>query len=107
MSSMVKLISAAAMIAGFSAVTILPAHALSVIGPAYEGQADVKGQTYSNPPVAFVGSAAENANSTGLSLSPQEIQHVKWCAEKYPSYHATDNSYQTKQGLRTECRSPY
>ena len=106
MSKMVKLISVVAIGLGFSATTTIPAHAFSVIAPAYEGQAETQG-TYNHPPVAFTGGPSDTANSSGLSLSSQEIQHVRWCAQTYTSYHATDNTYQTKQGARTECRSPY
>lgn len=107
MSSLVKLISVVAVSIGFSTVTTIPAHALSIIAPAYEGQAQTQGSAYGNAPVAFTGGAAESTDAGGLSLSEQEIRHVTWCAKTYTSYHATDNSYQTKQGSRTECRSPY
>ncbi|WP_284777580.1 BA14K family protein [Agrobacterium sp. lyk4-40-TYG-31] len=107
MSILVKLVSVVAVSIGFSTVTTIPAHALSIISPAYEGQAEAQGSDYGNAPVAFTGGVAQSANSSGLSLSAQEIKHVTWCAKTYTSYHATDNSYQTKQGSRTECRSPY
>ncbi len=106
MSKMVKLISALVISVGFSATTSIPAHAFSVIAPAYEGQAEAQG-TYDHPPVAFTGGQSGAGNSGGLSLSAKEIQHVKWCAQTYASYHATDNTYQNKQGARAECRSPY
>lgn len=107
MSSLVKLISVAAMSIGFSTVTMIPAHALSIIAPAYNDQAQTQADTYGNAPVAFTGSAAANANSSGMSLSSQEIQHITWCAKTYSSYHPTDNTYENKQGARAECRSPY
>lgn len=43
----------------------------------------------------------------GLLLSPEEIQHVKWCASRFMSYHASDNTYADKTGVRVECKSPY
>ncbi|WP_245303965.1 BA14K family protein [Agrobacterium bohemicum] len=106
MSRMVKLISLVVLSVGLSATTSIPAHALSIIAPAYEGQAGTQG-TYDHPPVAFTGGSSDAGNSSGLSLSSHEILHVKWCAQNYPSYHATDNTYQIKHGARTECRSPY
>ncbi|MES5098232.1 BA14K family protein [Agrobacterium sp. BA1120] len=106
MSKMVKIISAFAICAGFSAITVMPAHALSVIAPAYEGQAQTE-NTYSNPPVAFTGSKGEAANGASFSLSEQEIMHVRWCAQKYTSYHATDNTIEAAHGARTACKSPY
>ena len=106
MSKVVKLISLVVFSVGLSATTSLPAHAFSVITPAYEGQADTQG-SYDHPPVAFTGGSSDAGSSSGLSLSSQEILHVRWCAQNYPSYHATDNTYQSKHGARTECRSPY
>ena len=107
MSKMVKLITLAAITLGFSAVTTIPAHALSVIAPAYAEQAQTQGETYGNTPVAFSGGAAASASASSMSLSAEEIQHVTWCATRYQSYHATDNTYETKQGARAECNSPY
>lgn len=104
MSKMVKLISLSAITLAFSAVTTIPAHALSVISPAYAEQAQAQG--YDSTPVAFSGGAAASASAASMSLSAEEIQHVTWCATRYQSYHATDNSYQTRQGARAECQSP-
>ncbi|WP_455274091.1 BA14K family protein [Rhizobium herbae] len=33
--------------------------------------------------------------------------HVEWCANRYRSYRAYDNSYQPNNGPRRECNSPY
>ena len=107
MFKMVKLVSVAAMSAGFCGVTFLPAHALSVISPAYEEQAPAPAPTYSHPPVAFTGGVGEAANSQGFALSPNEIQHVRWCAQNYTSYHATDDTIDNGEGARTACKSPY
>lgn len=107
MSKMVKLVTLAAITLGFSAVTTIPAHALSVIAPAYAEQAQPQGGTYDSTPIAFSSGAAASASAASMSLSAEEIQHVTWCATRYHSYHATDNTYQTKQGARAECQSPY
>lgn len=107
MSTMVKLISVIAMSAGTFGITVLPAQALSVISPAYEEQSSDTQSTYTNPPVAFTGGNGEAANSASLSLSAEEIQHVRWCARNYTSYHAIDNTIDSGKGARTECKSPY
>ncbi len=107
MFKMVKIISAFALGAGLSAGIAAPASALSLIAPAYETQAETQASGYGNSPIAFSGGAAGSAGSVGLNLSNQEINHVKWCAQTYVSYHATDNTYQDKNGIRTACKSPY
>lgn len=107
MSKMVKLISLAAITLGFSAATTIPAHALSVIKPAYAEQTQAQGETYGNAPVAFSSGAAAGANTVSMSLSAEEVKHITWCATRYQSYHATDNTYQTRQGARAECQSPH
>lgn len=33
--------------------------------------------------------------------------HVQWCANRYRSYRAYDNSYQPNNGPRRACNSPY
>jgi hypothetical protein len=61
-----------------------------------------------NPSVAaasFAGNGNGQFNVVG-SLSPQEVQHVQWCATRYMSYNATDNSFMAKSGQRQKCRSP-
>ncbi|RFC68172.1 MULTISPECIES: BA14K family protein [Mesorhizobium] len=34
-------------------------------------------------------------------------QHKEWCAERYRSYRAADNSYKPLSGPRKQCQSPY
>lgn len=34
-------------------------------------------------------------------------QHKEWCAERYRSYRAADNSYQPLSGPRKQCQSPF
>ncbi|XUY27101.1 BA14K family protein [Agrobacterium sp. rho-8.1] len=107
MINMVKIISAFALSAGLTASFTSPASALSLIAPAYENQAVAQASGYDNSPVAFTGGTSGNAGSTGFNLSEQEINHVKWCAKAYVSYHAIDNTYQAKNGTRAVCTSPY
>ncbi|MBE7185454.1 MAG: BA14K family protein [Methylobacterium mesophilicum] len=33
--------------------------------------------------------------------------HVQWCANRYRSYRASDNTFQPYNGPRQQCRSPY
>jgi hypothetical protein len=33
--------------------------------------------------------------------------HVEWCANRYRSYRAYDNTYQPNYGPRRQCNSPY
>ena len=33
--------------------------------------------------------------------------HVRWCANRYRSYRAYDNTFQPYNGPRRQCRSPY
>jgi hypothetical protein len=33
--------------------------------------------------------------------------HIRWCAERYRSYRASDNSYKPLDGQRRECLSPF
>jgi hypothetical protein len=34
-------------------------------------------------------------------------EHYVWCAKRYRSYVASDNSYVPRAGFRAQCRSPY
>jgi hypothetical protein len=34
-------------------------------------------------------------------------RHVEWCAHRYRSYRAYDNSYQPYEGPRRSCYSPF
>lgn len=33
--------------------------------------------------------------------------HVQWCANRYQSYRASDNTYVPRAGVRAQCVSPY
>nr|WP_246617922.1 BA14K family protein [Rhizobium populisoli] len=33
--------------------------------------------------------------------------HVQWCANRYQSYRASDNTYSPRAGVRAQCNSPY
>lgn len=106
MLRMPKTISALALGVAISAAAVVPAHALSLIQPAYETQAQNSDQR-GYPASAFAAGKGEEATPSGYALSQAEINHVKWCAARYTSYHPTDNSYMAAAGTRTQCRSPY
>lgn len=48
---------------------------------------------------AIIGGAI--ANSGGGS------RHVQWCADRYRTYRASDNTYVSSPGVRRSCNSPY
>ncbi|MBM7330436.1 BA14K family protein [Agrobacterium pusense] len=106
MLRMPKTISALALGVALSAAFVMPAEALSLIQPAYETQAQNSGQR-GYPASAFAAGTGEDATPDGYALSQAEINHVKWCAARYASYHPTDNSYLAPAGTRSQCRSPY
>ncbi|CVI61703.1 MULTISPECIES: BA14K family protein [Agrobacterium] len=111
MLRMPKTISALALGVAISAAAVVPANALSLIPPAYKTPA-YKTQAQASdgrgyPASAFAAGKGEEAVSNGYALSPAEINHIKWCAARYASYHPTDNSYRAPAGTRTQCRSPY
>jgi hypothetical protein len=33
--------------------------------------------------------------------------HVQWCAGRYQTYRASDNTYVPRVGVRALCKSPY
>ncbi|WP_107675733.1 MULTISPECIES: BA14K family protein [Agrobacterium] len=110
MLRMPKTISALALGVAISAASVVPAHALSLIQPAYETQEQEQAQTSDQrgyPASAFAAGKGEEATPNGYALSQAEINHVKWCATRYTSYHPTDNSYMAAAGTRMQCLSPY
>ena len=82
-------------------VTATSAVAFSIPAPA-ENQA--RGSQAARS--AYSVEAAAPAGDDGMLLSAEEIQHIRWCAGRYLSYHATDNTYLSPKGRREECRSP-
>jgi hypothetical protein len=60
-----------------------------------------------NSIAAFAANGTDKSAPDGLFLSPEDILHVRWCATRYLSYHATDNTYADLTGKRVACRSPY
>lgn len=57
------------------------------------------------PPAAFIAGAI-----IGGALAPGATRgsaHVNWCANRYRSYRASDNTFQPYNGPRRQCNSPY
>jgi hypothetical protein len=52
---------------------------------------------------AIIGGAMANQNQPRMSSS----RHVQWCADRYRSYRASDDTYVQKAGVRAICNSPY
>lgn len=106
MLRMPKTLSALSLGVAFSAAFTMQAHALSLILPTSQPpeQAHAAGRAY--PASAFAAGTGEEGAADGYALSQAEINHVKWCAARYASYHPTDNSY-TSAGTRAQCHSPY
>jgi hypothetical protein len=81
------------------ASSIGTAHAFSMAGAADRMQARSQGA------VAAYTQEGAVADGDASVLSPAEITHIRWCAERYLSYHATDNTYESSPGTRSECKS--
>lgn len=90
------------------ATTGTAAHAFSIIAPATETHAEAQEAQYrTSPEAAFAAGAGEASALNNSLLSPEMVRHVQWCARRYQSYHATDNTFASQSGVREECRSPY
>jgi hypothetical protein len=51
---------------------------------------------------AIIGGALANSGHRSYSSS-----HGQWCANRYRTYRASDNTYVPRAGVRAQCRSPY
>lgn len=89
--------------AAFVCAANSPSLALSVINPAYVSEASAEEGT--NVSVSAFSNGGATKGSGALLLSAEEVQHIRWCATRYPSYHASDNTFANASGVRTECRS--
>jgi len=80
-----------------------PSLALSVINPAYVSETSAEEGT--NASVSAFSNGGATRGSADLLLSADEVQHIRYCATRYPSYHASDNTFADASGARVECRS--
>jgi len=103
MSSMGNGKSVLFLAAALSLAAATPSFALSVINPAYADQ--VTGEDATNTSVSAFSNGAATKGSGSVVLTAEEIQHIRSCAERYMSYHASDNTYAGPSGARLECRS--
>lgn len=56
------------------------------------------------PPSGPIGGPAPVAPMRGARFSPD---HYAWCAKRYKSYRASDNTYIPRAGMRAVCVSPF
>jgi hypothetical protein len=59
------------------------------------------------PPAAFIGGAILGGALSNQRAAAAGSNHVQWCANRWRSYRATDNTYQPSSGPRRACVSPY
>lgn len=105
MSTMTKFITVLTLTGGLAALSAVSAHAFSMITPSQEDQSQTA--TYVHPPIAFAGGTSGTNAQNGFALSPHEIKHIQWCAQRYQmNYNATDNTYISSDGKSATCRSP-
>ena len=65
-------------------------------------------QGYWFPPSAFIaGAIIGGALNNQPTVRRGGSAHVRWCADRWQSYRAYDNSYQPYNGPRRTCTSPY
>ncbi|WP_394801906.1 BA14K family protein [Rhizobium halophilum] len=53
---------------------------------------------------ALIGGAASSNQPRAAGINPK---HYEWCANRYRTYRASDNTYVPRVGIRAECTSPY
>ena len=59
------------------------------------------------PLAAFGAGAIIGGAVTSRPARASTRAHVQWCADRYRSYRASDNSYVPRAGVRAQCNSPY
>lgn len=58
-------------------------------------------------PLAAFGAAAIIGGAIASQPSASGGSHYQWCANRYRSYRASDNTYVPRAGVRATCVSPY
>ena len=53
---------------------------------------------------AIIGGAINNQQGRPQAVSSR---HVQWCADRYRTYRASDNTYVPRVGVRAYCSTPY
>jgi hypothetical protein len=59
------------------------------------------------PLAAFAAGAVIGGAATQARPSASGSSHIQWCANRYRSYRASDNTFQPYNGPRQQCNSPY
>jgi len=58
-------------------------------------------------PFAILGMGAMIGGAVARDRAYSGSPHVRWCANRYRSYRAYDNTFQPYHGPRRQCYSPY
>jgi hypothetical protein len=58
-------------------------------------------------PRAAFGAAAIIGGAIASQPRASGSSHVQWCANRYQSYRAYDDTYSPRAGVRARCNSPY
>ena len=58
-------------------------------------------------PFAILGMGAVIGGAVARDRAYSGSPHVRWCANRYRSYRAYDNTFQPYNGPRRQCHSPY
>jgi putative salt-induced outer membrane protein YdiY len=101
MARTTNFISALMMGVSVLASSFAPANAFSILTAPTPAATSSQGAL-----AAFSESDNGNGAESNLLLSPTEINHIRWCAQRYRSYHPTDDTYAGPTGARMACRSP-
>ena len=58
-------------------------------------------------PLAAFGAGALIGGAIGSNNRATPNSHAAWCADRYRTYRAYDNTYVPRAGVRAQCQSPY
>jgi len=58
-------------------------------------------------PLAAFGAGAIIGGAIAQPSTGYTSRHVQWCANRYRTYRASDNTYVPRVGVRAYCNSPY
>ncbi|MDC7254548.1 BA14K family protein [Shinella sp. YE25] len=58
-------------------------------------------------PLAAFGAGAIIGGAMSQPSTSYGGSHVQWCADRYRTYRASDNTYVPRAGVRAYCNSPY
>jgi len=96
-----KILTACAVTAVIALSGAPSAFAFRISPPATAGSSDNNAAV-----AAYSSGTSKAAELESWLLSPAEIAHIKWCAQRFPSYNPTDNTYTGPKGKDITCHSP-